>query len=130
MTDAEIVALVYSVGLLAFAAFALVGALTTAARIAYYLAHERERPVLLYRDAVVMIGFATTFGLLLIGRVLVRSGAISAESLRDNVIWAVLTTAPAVIAVATYVYFELFVIERGGDHQRDYPMRQKSDDDA
>lgn len=109
----ELVNVIYGVGLLAFLAFLIVAAVTTMARVAMYRVMGFRRPRLLKRDAIFVTGFAITFGAIMVARV------ANATGLRNNVAWALATTIPALIAIGTYVYFELFVIERSPDASRD-----------
>lgn len=132
MTSAELVDAVHNVAFLAFWALLFIGAGSTVARVAYYRAHGFRRPRLLTRDAALVIGFALSFGLILLAR------ALDLQGLRDNVLWAIATDAPAITAVAVYVYYELFVIERGDrrpnkadkvtDKERDYPIDDRLKD--
>jgi hypothetical protein len=91
----------------------LVGASSTIAMVAYYRHFGFRRPRLLNRDLIFMTGFAVSFGMFLFRR------AGDFPDLRDSLPWALLTDIPAIIAVGVYVYFELFVIERGRDDERD-----------
>lgn len=109
----EIVNLVYGIGLLAFLFFLIVAAVTTIARVAMYRVMGFRRPRLLKRDAILVTGFAITFGAIMVARV------VNATGLRNNVAWALATTVPALIAIGTYVYYELFVIERSPSASRD-----------
>lgn len=97
---------IYGIGILLFGVFLFVGASVTIARMAYYRAHRFKRPRLLVRDAVVISSFALTMGLIMVARVL------GATNLRDNVLWALATTVPLVIAFGTYAFYEVAVIER------------------
>ncbi len=108
MTEAELVDVVHSVAFATFWLLLFAGALSPAARVAYYHAHGYERPRLLNRDIVFIGGMATSFGIILFAR------AVDIPNLRDSLPWALVTDAGGIIAVVTYVYFELFVIERGG----------------
>lgn len=118
LNQPELVNAIHAVAFLAFWLFTVVGAISVIARTAYYRAHQFVRPKLLTRDAIWQVGFALSFGLILIARAADIPGAL----LRDNVLWALGTDIPAVVAAAVFVYFELFVIERRKDaEQRDAP---------
>lgn len=115
MTDADLVSFVYLVSAVVFLAFIFVGAASVAARVAYYRAHGYLRPRLLTRDVIDRGGFALSFGMILIGRALNIPG-------RTELPWTIATSLPAIIGAATFVYYEVFVIERGrpvtGPHGR------------
>lgn len=117
LENASIADLIYGVGVIAFFGCLLLGATTTIARIAYYRVNRYRRPKLLVRDAVLVTGFAVSLGAVFVARALGLTG------LRNNVLWAVLTTIPALVAVGYYAYVELFVIERPrpGSTMRDDP---------
>lgn len=112
MINEQAVDVIHAVAFSAFWVFLVVGALSVSARVAFYRARGYVRPRLLSRDAIFVAGFALSFGLILLVRVL-PVAVVDAVRLRDNILWALLTDAPGVFAVATFVYFELFVIERG-----------------
>lgn len=130
MTDLELVELINRISFVAFWLLLFVGALSTIARVAYYRVHGFRRPRLLVRDALVIGGFAVSFGLILLVRVL-RDAGHDVTPLSTALWWALVTSIPAIGAVAVYVWFELFVIERGGDHERDTtfldPQRPEDD---
>lgn len=107
MTVAELNDIIDAVSLVAWWTLLFVGAASTIARVAYYRAKGFRRPRLLVRDAVVIGGFAWSFGLILLVR------ALGITGLSENTLWKLVTAVPALIAVGTYVYFELAVIERG-----------------
>lgn len=107
MTEAEIVDVVHVVAFVAFWAFLFIGAISVSARVAWYRANGFRRPRLLSRDALFIGGFAFSFGLILAARVL------ELADLRDSLPWALMTDLPGVIGAGAFVYYELFVIERG-----------------
>lgn len=121
MTEGDAIAIVSGVEFLAFWILLFVGAGTTLARVAYYRANGFRRPKLLTRDAIVLGGFALSFGLVLAARGL-RSLGIDTSGLGGALWWNLLTAVPALAAVAVYVYYELFRIERGEDDERDHPL--------
>lgn len=92
---------------IAFFVLLFIGAATTAGRAIYYRVQRLRRPRLLTRDVVFLGGFAISFGLILV----VRLTGIGV-SLKDNVLWAIATDLPGVGALAVYVWYEIFVIER------------------
>lgn len=103
----QIVAAIHGAAFVAFFLLLFVGAVSTVARIVYYRVNGVARPRLLSRDAVVIGGFAISFGLILVVRLLGIG-----PTLRDNVVWALATDVPAICSVLVYTAFELFVIER------------------
>lgn len=121
MTESEAIALVSAIEVLAFWILLFVGAGTTLARVAYYRANGYRRPKLLTRDVIFMGGFALSFGLVLAARGL-RSLGIDTSGLGQQLWWNLLTGLPALAAVAVYVYFELFRIERGDPDDRERPF--------
>lgn len=84
----------------------------TIRRVILYRIQGYPRPRLLTRDVIVIGGFAWTASLLLIARAF---GALGADisGLSSNILWVSATGIPATVAVVTYAYFEIFVIERG-----------------
>lgn len=123
MTEADLIAIVSGIEFLGFWILLFVGAGTTLARVAYYRANGFRRPKLLTRDAIVLGGFALSFGLVLAARGL-RSLGLDTTGLATSLWWNLLTAIPALVAVAVYVYYELFRIERGEDDDRDHPIGQ------
>lgn len=126
MTEVEIVNVVHALAFVAFWLIVLVSAVSVAGRVAYYRAHGFKRPRLLTRDAIWHGGVALSFGLILGAR------AIDAQGLRNSLLWALGTDIPAIIAVSTFLYFELFVIERGrrtDDHELDRRIPPLEDED-
>ena len=97
---------------LAFWVLLVIGAMSVTARVAYYRTHGYRQPRLLTRDAIMLVGFSLSFGFVLFARVAVANGA-DTSWFRESVVWGLLTAGPAIVAVATFAYFELFVIERG-----------------
>ena len=95
----------------AFCVLLLVGATSTLSRVAYYRMNGYRRPRLLGRDAILVGGFSLSFGLLL-GASIARALGYDTSTLASDIRWILITRIPAIVAVATYAYFELFVIER------------------
>lgn len=128
----NVVDVVNSITFAAFFVLLAVGTVSTAARVAYYRVHNEERPRLLIRDLLMIGGFSLSFGAILLVRVL-RALGLDVTGLSTNVWWAIGSALPAVIAVAVYAWFELFVIERGQDQVRDEtyfrPLPPPSSDD-
>jgi hypothetical protein len=119
--NADLVALVNIVALVAYAGLLLFGAVLTAARLLLYAMGRVTRPRLLNRDLIFIGGHAMTMLLILVIRVVPEWGT----AVRGQLWWTVLTAAPALAGVAAYVYFEVFVIAPmysrhydGGDHNR------------
>lgn len=112
MTEADAVSLVNGVAVVLFWLLFFAGAGSTLSRVAYYRAKKFRRPRLLVRDALFVGGLAMSFGLILLARGL-RSAGFDTSGLANSLAWNVLTCIPALVAVGVYVYFEVFVIERG-----------------
>jgi hypothetical protein len=110
VNNPEIVAAIYLVAGVLFLGGFVIGALTTLARVLYYRIHNIRRPRLLTRDVVVWGGLAVSFALISAVRFL--PAEVRMQFTAGNVGWALATSIPAVAAVLTYVYFELWVIER------------------
>lgn len=110
MANADLIALIYAVTGTLFLAALFLGFLRTFARVLYYARNKAERPKLLTRDLVVMGGLSISFGLITLIRFLPQDVRIALTT--GNVIWALLTTIPAVVAVCCYTWFEYRVIER------------------
>ena len=121
MTDLQVVQLIYTVGGSIFLIGLFAGFARTLARVVYYLRNRAERPRLLNRDVLVIGGLSMSFGLITIIRFLPPEVRVAITS--GNVLWALLTTVPAIVAVLVYLYFEIWVIERPGDHPGREPGR-------
>lgn len=128
MTEASLVDLVNTVAFVLFWLFLFVAAGTTLARVAYYRVMGYRRPRLLTRDAVLVGGFALSFGLILFVRT-ARAFGVDVGPLGGSLVWSLVTATPAVVALGTYLYFELFVIEKGGDRVRDRTYEMPEDPD-
>jgi len=111
-----VIEVIHAVAFGLFWVFLIVGGLTTLGRLMFYRTRRHPRPKLLVRDAILVGGLSWSFGLILLVR------ALDATWLRDNLIWVIATDVPAIIAVGVYAYYELFVIERGANARRDYPL--------
>lgn len=107
MDEAEAVMTFNAVVFLVFTLLLFAGAVRTFARLVYYARSNVPRPRLLNRDAVMIGGFALSFGAILFVRALGLGPVV-----RDSLAWAVFTAVPALIAVAVYAAYEWFVIER------------------
>lgn len=136
MTEADLVDVVNSVVFLVWWLFVLVGFVSTASRVAYYRAKGFRMPLLLFRDVSLFAGLAISFGLIIGARAVDLALVIN---LRDSLAWSVLTSAPALYGVAVFVYFEVFVIEKGNNRHHEIrderglpplPQRLPTDDDA
>jgi hypothetical protein len=110
MTDQQFVQLIYTVGGAIFLVGLFGGFARTLARVVYYLRNRAERPRLLNRDVLVIGGLSLSFGLITIVRFLPLETRLALTT--GNVLWALATTVPAVLAVLVYMYFEVVVIER------------------
>lgn len=113
LDDQALVSVIYTVGGTVFLGGFVIGALTTLARVVYYFLHRVQRPRLLNRDIVVWGGLALSFAQIAAVRFLPLD--VRTQLTAGNVGWALSTTLPAVIAVVTYCYYELWVIERTKD---------------
>lgn len=122
MTDEQLVAVVNAAALVSFFALLFVGAGSTLARVAYYRVWNFHRPRLLTRDLFLVGGFALSFGAILVVRAL-RAIGFDTAGLASNVWWSLGTALPALVGMAVYVYFEIWVIERGHDEMRDEMIR-------
>lgn len=114
MTEAQIVDIINAAAFLVWWVFVLIGFVSTATRVAYYRAKGYRMPLLLFRDVSLFGGLATSFGLILGAR---ASDLATLINLRDSIVWSLLTVLPALYGVAVFVYFEVFVIEKG-DNRR------------
>lgn len=94
---------------IAYTALLVVGASTTAARLVRFRRAGLPPPRLLGRDLVLVGGHAISLLFITGARVLVASNVISGN-LAGQPWWWVVTSGPPLVAIATYVYFELFVI--------------------
>lgn len=107
MTDASLADVIHNLAFGVFWLLLFTGAVSTIGRVVYYRRHGFERPRLLVRDSIMILGFSLSFGLVLFS----RAAGLSTYLIQFPA-WAVLTDVPAIVAVLAYVYFELFVIER------------------
>lgn len=110
MGPTEQIALVYGIGGTVFLAGFLVAVITTGARVIWYIRHHEPRPRLLDRDVVVKSGMFVSFGLIAAIRFLPPDQRAAVT--QGNVGWALITTIPAVVAILTYVAYEIWVIPR------------------
>lgn len=110
MTDQQIVQTIYTIGGSIFLIALFAGFARTVARVIYYLQHKALRPRLLNRDFLVIGGLALSFGLITVVRFLPLEARLALTT--GNVLWALMTTVPACIAVLTYAWYEYRVIER------------------
>jgi hypothetical protein len=94
-----------------FVTMLTVGASTTLARVVYYERHGFDRPALLVRDALVFGGLAVSFLLIALARFVDALGFDSSGRV-DSSSWLLVTSLPALVAVAVYLYYELVVIDR------------------
>lgn len=107
----ETVQTIYALGGSAFIALLIGSVLTTGARVLFYLRQGKPRPRLLTRDVLVKGQLLLAFTPIIIVRFL-DPDTRAALNLTSNVPWALWTTAFGVSALAVYLYFEIFVIER------------------
>jgi hypothetical protein len=110
LNNPDLVATIYAItgSIFLFALFA--GFARTLARVVYYLRNKSQRPRLLNRDVVVIGGLSVSFGLITLIRFLPPETRIALT--QGNVVWALVTSVPACVAVCVYLYFEYAVIER------------------
>lgn len=90
-----------------FVALLVVAAVTTVGRVVAKLFWHIPLPRLLIRDAITMAGLTLPFLMIFAAR---AASSEFKEGLRGNLLWITVTSVPAIIALATYVYFEIFVI--------------------
>jgi hypothetical protein len=69
-----------------------------------------------------LLGFALSFGLVLLIRAL-RSSGVDTAGLADSVAWSLVTGLPALGATAVFVYYEIFKVDRN-------PIRTNTEEDA
>lgn len=96
-----------------FGLFLLLLLIGTASTYVRWLRYRRLRipaPVLLKRDAILLGGLAIPFLLISAVRVIGIS-TVSGEN-GPELWWLLVTGIPAVLAIAVYVFYELFVIEK------------------
>ena len=119
-----------TVSFFAFWLLLFVGAISVVARVVYYRSHGYRQPRLLTRDAVMLVGFSLSFGAVLFARVATNQG-VDPSIFRESVAWGLLTALPAIVAVATFAYYELFVIERGApsvEHRSHLELQRPPDE--
>jgi hypothetical protein len=107
----DVVNVIYLVAGLAFLGGIVLGWLSTMARVVYYQRNHVQRPRLLTRDVLVKGGYSISFLLITLVRFLPTADR-AALDLSGNVWWAILTAIPAAFSSLTYLWYELFVIER------------------
>jgi hypothetical protein len=98
-----------------FTALVVLGALLTIERALWRRRHGFRLPLLLYRDLALLVGLAWPFVLILGVRTLPDADRIA---LITSLEWTLVTTVPAILGVAVWVYFEAFVIRRPGPNGR------------
>lgn len=113
MVDADLSAALSLAAFVVFTALLTIGALSTLIRALRYVHAAQPWPKLLIRDLICFGGLGFDF-LLILG---VRFAGIG-PSLAGNLAWVIITSAIAIAAVGTYVYFELFVIEQPIDKKK------------
>jgi len=115
--------------LVVFTALLSLGTIRTLARLVEYANARRPIPVLLWRDVVGQAGLALPFLLIAISRALGLGPVLAKMDW-----WILLTSVPAIISVATYAYYEYFVIDKyakdvasAGRDRRDPLLRRRYD---
>ena len=108
MTEGEIVAVLNQGALVAFFVLTVLGAASTVARAGRWAKEGIPPPVLLIRDSFLMVGLAFPFVVIMAARVFQIPREVT-----QTVPWVLMTSGPAIVALAVYVYFEFFVIGRG-----------------
>lgn len=95
-----------------FTVLLLVGAISTASRWLRYHRFRMRAPVLLSRDRDLLIGLAIPFLIIAAVRAFgLREYTLAADG--DPHLWYLLLTGlPPIYAMARFVFFELFVIEK------------------
>lgn len=108
MTEVEIAAVLNQAALVALFILTVLGAASTVGRAGRWAKEGIPPPVLLIRDSFLMVGLAFPFVVIMAARVF----AVPRE-VTQTVPWVLMTSGPAVAALAVYVYFEFFVIGKG-----------------
>lgn len=103
--------IVAAVNVVLFAVFMVIGALTTTRRWRRYRVNKIELPRLLWRDLLVGASLAIPIGAGLALR-LARTWGVDIAAITDSGWWSILSTTIPMLGAATYVYYEIFVIER------------------
>jgi hypothetical protein len=107
MTDSTAADIAAGVVFVLFAALVVAITALVAGRIATYSHRHETAPVLLFRDAVTFSGLSFSFLMISIARVLELPPTYT-----RTVPWIVGTSLPALLGLAVFLYFELFVIGR------------------
>jgi O-antigen/teichoic acid export membrane protein len=89
----------------------VMGATSTLVRYIRYRREKIEPPVLLKRDVALLVGLALPFLLISAVRALGLTSVVTGED-GPQLWWLIATGPPGIIAIAVFVYYELFVIER------------------
>lgn len=105
--------LLSAVILIVFTLLVAVAAVSTTLRWFRYHARRMQTPVLLPRDRDLFLGLVVPFLLIAAVRAFpdLRAMTLDADGY-PHIWWQLLTGLPPIYAVARYVYFELWVIER------------------
>ena len=113
---------VYALGGSTFLVLFVAGLLWTTVRYLYYVLNRIPKPRLLTRDFIVWGGLSMSFGIISAIRFLPLEERLALTA--GNVAFALATTIPAIVAAATYFYFEAFVIRlpKPGDPEAEAPM--------
>jgi len=88
------------------------GATRTILRILLYHRMGWQYPKLIWRDLIGQGGLALSFLLITAGRLLIAMGHVPPDFLNQQWWWIVLSSAPAIVAVWTYAYYEVFELDR------------------
>lgn len=120
--DIDGVAALQAIFLTLFTLFAAIGAYTTSRRLLRYLRNNEDVPLILWRDVLARNLLALPFLAILFVRSL-RVFGVDVDAIITSWQWVVFTSGPAVLGVAIYAHFEIFIIERrNGPHETgDYP---------
>lgn len=98
---------------LLFVVFVIGGAALTTIRLARYIWQRDHVPLILWRDVLARNGLAIPFTAILAVRVLRDTFGWDTSELVTSPWWVLSTSLPAVIGAGVYLYFEIFIIERG-----------------
>lgn len=112
--DRELIAATQILFLIVFTLAILGGAITTTARLIRYLRLGESPPVILWRDVIARNSLAIPFLAIFAVRA-ARAMGYDVAWIVESIWWVLATSIPPTIGALIYVYFELYVIERGGN---------------
>jgi hypothetical protein len=122
VTAAETTDAVNTIILVVFTVLLFVGLGRTVYRWFEYRLAGIPVPPILTRDVISRGGLGFPFALILTARALGLGGVVSGQ-----LWWSLLTGVPAIIGVATYTYFEFFVIRTGTVYLEENALSSKQE---